>query len=247
MSLSQIKVVLIGAAGGIGQCVCEQVYQGGGEAFLIGRTADRLRPLADRYGWGFAVADASNWDQLSQAVSSADGVLGGVNAAINLAGSFLLKPAHLTGWNDWQETVSANLSTAFGVVRNCAPLMFSNGGSIVMVSSAAATIGLSNHEAIAACKAGIEGLVRSAAMTYASKSIRINAIAPGLVETQLSERIWGQPRAAETSLGMHPLGRFGKPDEIARAILWLASPEQSWITGQTLGVDGGLGKLKPTR
>ncbi len=247
MSLSQLKAVVIGAAGGIGCHVCEQIYAGGGEAFLIGRTADSLRPLADKYGWGFAVADASDWDQLSQAVSSAEGVLGGVNAAINLAGSFLLKPAHLTGWKDWQDTVSANLSSAFGVVRNCAPLMFSNGGSIVMVSSAAATIGLANHEAIAACKAGIEGLVRSAAMTYASKSIRVNAIAPGLVETTLTERIWNQSRAAETSLGMHPIGRFGKPEEIARAVCWLASPEQSWITGQTLGVDGGLGRLKASR
>ena len=81
-------------------------------------------------------------------------------------------------------------------------------------------------------------------MTYASKQIRVNAVAPGLVQTPLTEKIWGNPRSAEVSLSMHPIGRFGQLEDIARAILWLASPEQSWVTGQTIGVDGGLGKLK---
>ncbi len=247
MPSSEIKAILIGATGGIGVQVCEQIYSAGGEAFLIGRKSDALLPLADKFGWGFAVADASNWDELSQAVSSGQGVLGGVNVAINMAGSVLLKPAHLTTMQDWQTTVADNLSSAFGVVRCCAPLMFAEGGAIVLVSSAAASIGLANHEAIAACKSGIEGLVRSAAMTYASRSIRVNAVAPGLVRTSLTERIWNQPRSAETSLAMHPIGRFGEPEEIARAICWLASPDQGWVTGQTLGVDGGLGCLKSSR
>ena len=125
--------------------------------------------------------------------------------------------------------------------------MASKGGSVVLMSSAAASIGLANHEAIAACKAGVEGLVRSAAMTYAAKQIRVNAIAPGLVQTALTERIWSNPRSAEVSMAMHPLGRFGTPEDVARAVLWLASPLQSWVTGQTIGVDGGLGRLKGSR
>ena len=120
------------------------------------------------------------------------------------------------------------------------------GGSVVLMSSAAAGIGLSNHEAIAAGKAGIEGLVRSAAMTYAAKQIRVNAIAPGLVQTPLTQRVWGNARSADVSLAMHPLGRFGHPEEIARAIYFLVDPSNAWITGQVLGVDGGLGTLKPT-
>ena len=171
MSSSQIRAILIGATGGIGSQVCEQIHAAGGEAFLVGRKSESLLPLADKFGWGFAVADASHWDELSQAISSGQGVLGGLNVAINMAGSVLLKPAHLTSAQEWKETVAANLSSAFGVVRCCAPLMFAEGGSIVLVSSAAASIGLANHEAIAACKSGIEGLVRSAAMTYASRSI----------------------------------------------------------------------------
>jgi NAD(P)-dependent dehydrogenase (short-subunit alcohol dehydrogenase family) len=89
-------------------------------------------------------------------------------------------------------------------------------------------------------------LVRSAATTYAAKKIRVNAVAPGLVQTNLTQRVWNNPRSAEVSMALHPLGRFGQPEDIARAILWLASPDQGWITGQILGVDGGLATLKTT-
>jgi len=239
-----LSCIVVGAAGGIGRAVCEGIASAGGRAFLLGRTEETLRPLAAELGFPYSVADASNWEQLDAAVALAETELGSINAAINLAGSVLLKPAHLTSRADWDATLAANLTSAFGVLRAVTPRMFKSGGSVVLLSSAAASIGLSNHEAIAACKSGIEGMVRSAATTYASKSIRVNAIAPGLVETPMTERIWKQPRAAEASLMMHPLGRFGSPDEIARGILFLASPEQSWITGQVLGIDGGLGRLK---
>jgi len=241
---SSLSCVVVGGAGGIGHALCSQIHAAGGRAFLIGRTEERLHSVATEFGFPYAVADAANWDQLESAVEQAENQLGFINAAVNLAGSVLLKPAHLTSRTDWDATLAANLTSAFGLLRVIAPKMFSKGGSIVLLSSAAASIGLSNHEAIAACKSGIEGMVRSAATTYSAKSIRVNAIAPGLVETTMTERIWKQPRAAEASLSMHPLGRFGRPDEIARGILFLASPEQSWITGQVLGIDGGLGRLK---
>jgi len=240
----KIKAVIVGATGGIGQAVCKQLASTGGEAFLIGRSSDKLKELSDAYGWGYAVADGTDWGQLDSVVSSADGLMGGINSAINLAGSVLLKPIHLTSRNEWDATVGANLTSAAGLMKYCIPRMFSAGGSVVLMSSAAASIGLSNHEAIAACKAGIEGMVRSAAMTYAAKQIRVNAVAPGLTQTPLTEKIWSNPRSAEVSLSMRLRGRFGLPDDIARAILWLASPSQSWVTGQTIGVDGGLGKLK---
>ena len=240
----KIRAVIVGATGGIGQAVCSQLAKSGGEAFLIGRSADKLKELSQAYGWGYAVADGTDWVQLDGVVSSAEGLLGGINAAINLAGSVLLKPMHLTSRAEWDATLGANLTSAAGLLKSCVPRMLANGGSVVLMSSAAASIGLSNHEAIAACKAGVEGMVRSAAMTYAANRVRVNAVAPGLVQTPLTEKIWGNPRSAEVSLSMHPVGRFGQPEDIARAILWLASPEQSWVTGQTIGVDGGLGKLK---
>ena len=242
--VSNIKAVIVGATGGIGQAVCKLLANSGGEAFLIGRSAEKLHELSQEYGWGYAVADGSDWPQLDGVVSSAEGLLGGINAAINLAGSVLLKPMHLTSREEWDATLGANLTSAAGLLKSCVPRMLAGGGSVVLMSSAAASIGLSNHEAIAACKAGIEGMVRSAAMTYAAKRIRVNAVAPGLVQTPLTEKLWGNPRSAEVSLSMHPIGRFGQPEDIARAILWLASPDQSWVTGQTIGVDGGLAKLK---
>jgi NAD(P)-dependent dehydrogenase (short-subunit alcohol dehydrogenase family) len=167
----------------------------------------------------------------------------GINAVVCLAGSVLLKPLHLTSRAEWDSTLQANVTAAAGTLRAAVSRM-KVGGAVVLMSSAAAGIGLSNHEAIAAGKAGIEGLVRSAAMTYAAKSIRVNAVAPGLVQTPLTQRVWSNPRSADVSLAMHPLGRFGQPEEVARAIYFLIDPSNNWITGQVLGVDGGLGSLK---
>jgi NAD(P)-dependent dehydrogenase (short-subunit alcohol dehydrogenase family) len=241
---NSFRAIVIGAYGGIGREVCRMIDAAHGTAFLVGRDSDALHALSNQYGWPSAIADATDWDSLETAVASADSILGGFDAVIHLAGSVLLKPMHLTSRSEWDSTLATNLTSAAGVIRSAVPKMFSRGGSIVLVSSAAGSTGLANHEAIAASKAGIEGLVRSAATTYAAKGIRINAVAPGLVQTPLTERVWNNPRSAEVSLSMHPLGRFGTPADIARAILWLSSPEQTWVTGQVLGVDGGLARLK---
>ncbi|NBO93955.1 MAG: SDR family oxidoreductase, partial [Planctomycetia bacterium] len=117
----------------------------------------------------------------------------------------------------------------------------------VLCSSAAARIGLPNHEAVAAAKAGIIGLTLSAAATYAPKNVRVNAVAPGLVRTPLTSRITGSEPALKASLSMHPLGRIGEPSDVASAIEWLLSPTQTWVTGQVIGIDGGLADLKGMR
>lgn len=239
-----MRAVIVGASGGIGQAICQQLADSGGSGFLIGRNEEKLRALSQRFRWGFAVADATDWTSLEQAFEKGEEHLGGFQAAMNLAGSVLLKPMHLTSLAEWRSTLDTNLTSAAGVIKFAAPRMFASGGSIVLVSSAAASIGLQNHEAIAAAKGGLEGLVTSASATYAPKRIRLNAVAPGLVKTPMTERIWGNAKNAEHSLAMHPLGRFGEPEEIARAILWLASPENSWVTGQVLAVDGGLSTIK---
>lgn len=123
--------------------------------------------------------------------------------------------------------------------------MRSGGGSVVLMSTCAATVGLANHEAIAAAKGGVEGLVRAAAATYAPNAIRINAVAPGLVDTPLAAQITGNDAARKASEAMHPLGRIGDPGEIARVIAFLLDPYSAWITGQTFGVDGGLSRVRP--
>ena len=118
---------------------------------------------------------------------------GRIDGVVNCVGSLLLKPAHLTSDKEWDATLINNLHSAFYVLREAARIMMKGGGgSIVLISSAAARVGLANHEAIAAAKAGILGLTLSAAATYASKGIRVNAVAPGLVRTPMTERIWNR-------------------------------------------------------
>ena len=118
------------------------------------------------------------------------------------------------------------------------------GGSVVFCSSVAAQRGLINHEAIAAAKAGIEGMALAAAATYAPYHIRINCVAPGLVRTGLTQKLTENEAVLKKSASMHPLGRIGEPAEVASAITWFLDPLQSWVTGQVLGVDGGLGNIQ---
>ena len=169
--------------------------------------------------------------------------MGGLDAVACLAGSILLKPITMTSQPEYEETILRNLTTAFSVTRAAIRLL-TDGGSIVLMSSAAASMGLPNHEAIAAAKGGVEGLVRSSAATYARKGIRINAIAPGLVDTPLASRITASERTLEHSKNMHPLGKIGAPEDVANMLTFLLDPTNSWITGQTFGVDGGLSQIR---
>jgi NAD(P)-dependent dehydrogenase (short-subunit alcohol dehydrogenase family) len=170
---------------------------------------------------------------------------GRLDGAANCIGSVLLKPAHLTSDTEWHDTITTNLTSSFYLVRAASKAMRQSGGSIVLVSSAAARIGLANHEAIAAAKAGIIGLTLSAAATYAGRGIRVNAVAPGLVKSEMTRKLWETESAAAVSSQMHALGRLGEPEDIAKAIAWLLDPENNWITGQSIGVDGGLSSLLP--
>ena len=238
------RVFILGGAGGIGSALAKSVVSAGGRVFLAGRDAGKLAAVAAELGAAHASVDAADPDSVDACADRAAEALGGLTGIACCAGSLLLKPAHLTTTADWQATLATNLTSAFGCVRAAGRLLKSDGGSVVLVSSAAARIGLANHEAIAAAKAGIIGLVLSAAATYARQQIRFNAVAPGLTRTPLTQGLVASELAEKASIGMHPLGRLGTPDDVARAIAFLLDPAQDWITGQVLGVDGGLASLK---
>ena len=238
------RVLVIGGAGGIGAAVARMVVAAGGQVFLAGRDEEKLAAVGAELGMPHGTVEASDPDAVDACADAAVAAIGGLDGIVNCAGSLILKPAHLTTTAEWQATLAANLSSAFGCVRAAGRLLKGAGGSVVLVSSAAARVGLANHEAIAAAKAGVIGLVLSAAATYAKHRIRFNAVAPGLVRTPLTKGLVASELAEKASVGMHPLGRLGEPEDVARAIHVLLDPAQGWITGQVLGVDGGLADLR---
>jgi 3-oxoacyl-[acyl-carrier protein] reductase len=239
------RFLIIGATSTIAYCVAEKLIHNGHDIYLIGRNLAKTEGIAKELNCRFAIAEASNFESLDKAVAQAVTEMEGLEGIVNCAGSLLLKSAHSTSQDEYEKTISANLTTAFAVVRAAGKYMVKQGGSIVLVSSAAALTGIANHEAIAAAKAGILGLTLSAAASYSNRNLRFNAIAPGLVETNLTIDISKNDLARNASLAMHALGRLGKPEDIASAIIFFLLPENSWVTGQVLGIDGGLSCVRP--
>jgi len=239
--------VIFGAAGGIGSALCQQLAAKGSRLLLVGRNPERLEHLKSELPAGdyrtFA-ADATNSVEVDSAFAEAQLAFGSIAGAANLVGSIILKSAHTTTDAEFEQTLSLNTRTAFYVLRSAAKAMLNTGGSIVLMSSVAANIGLMNHEAIAAAKGAINGMVLSAAATYAPRNIRVNAIAPGLVRTPLAARITGNEAALKASTAMHPLGRIGEPDDVATPLAWLLDPKTTWVTGQILNIDGGMATVR---
>ncbi|MEO1279499.1 MAG: SDR family oxidoreductase [Planctomycetota bacterium] len=243
--LSDRVFLLIGGYGGIGTALAHRLTESGASVTIAGRDSAKASALASEVG-GQAIGDldATDADAVKQAVTDAAAHHGRLDGAVNLPGSILLKPAHLTSPDELRQTLDVNLVTAFNLVRAASQAMRKEGGSIVLMSSAAASSGLPNHEAIAAAKAGVIGLARSAAATYAGNGVRVNAVAPGMVRSPLSAPILGNEMAEKASTAMHPLGRLGEPADIVPAIMMLLDPAQSWVSGTVIEVDGGLGNLR---
>ncbi len=224
--------LLIAASSDIGAATARRLRDAGHRVITTARDSSVIEP--DH------ILDATDFDAVDEVVAAA-GQLDGIAV---FAGSMLLKPAHLVSRSQYDETIAASLTTSFAVVR-AAGKHLRGGGSLVLLTSAAALAGLSNHDVIAAAKAGVIGLTLSAAASYASRGLRVNAVAPGLVQTRLTEGLTSSDLSRTVSEAMHPLGRLGEPDDVARAVEFLLDPANDWITGQVLGVDGGLGSLRP--
>jgi len=237
--------LVFGATGGIGSSLARRLAGRGARLVVAARDADRLRALAAEIGADPYPVDATRFDEVNACAEAAVQRFGRLDGVANCVGSLLLKPAHSTTEAEWMATVATNLTSAFAVSRAAAKAMTATGGSIVLVSSAAARVGLMNHEAIAATKAGVIGLTLSAAATYAPRGIRVNCVAPGLVRTPMTAHLTANEASLKASTAMHALGRVGDPADVAGAIDWLLGPDAGWVTGQVLGIDGGLATVRP--
>ena len=236
-------IAIIGSTGTIGRVLARRLVRNGHRLLLVGRNEEKLNAFSSELDQPFAKVDLTNSQSLEEALGKAAETTGGITGLVNCVGSLLLKSAHTTTDDEFRTIVETNLFTAFATVRAGAKLLREQGGSIVLFASAAAEIGISNHEAIAAAKAGVIGLARSAAASYASKNIRVNVVSPGLIRTDMTRRIWESSASASASAQMHALGRLGEPEHAASVVDWLLNPENDWITGQVIGVDGGLGHV----
>lgn len=240
--MKEAITVIFGSTGGIGSCLAKNLTSEGRKLLLCSKNAEKLQQQASELGQSFMVCDATEEEQVKNVFTRIQDQIIGV---VNCIGSFCIKPIQMTSAEEWRHVFDVNASTSFYIIKHAVGKMASyKEGSIVCISSCAAQTGLVHHEAIAAAKAAVEGLVRSAAASYAKSRIRLNAIAPGLVDTPLSSLITSNKNALTTSVSFHPMGRIGSAEDIAEVICFLLSKKSSWMTGQILSVDGGLSRLK---
>lgn len=235
----QLNTVLIGGiTGGIGQCLAEQLSASGVTVAGFSRHGSQQPQVTQ--------CDATKPDELAHFFSTAAAQYGQIDAYVHAIGSIYLKPAHLTPAAEWMEVIQQNLSSAFFALSEAIKYMpKQGGGKLLFFSSTAAQTGIASHEAIAAAKGGIEAMIRAAAATYAPRNICINAIAPTLTDTPLSQAFTSNPKSLEISKRMHPLGQIAAPADIASLAHWLLSDHAKLVTGQTFVVDGGLSSIVP--
>lgn len=237
-------VLVVGASSGIGMAVARRLAAEGASVICAARTQDPLdRLAAELPGEGHIVLpfDAANETAVNEAAARLKSQNRALNAAVLCAGAHSLRPLQLLKTASIDESLTANVRSTLLCTRMAAKLAPPEGSSIVFLSSAAALIGNIGETVYAAGKGALISACRAAATELAARRIRVNVVAPGVVETPMSERWLSQlsPEQRAAVGARHLLG-FGRPEDVAAAILFLASDDARWITGACLTVDGGL-------
>jgi len=247
MTLQGKTVVVTGAAGTMGLAVVRMMLEDGAQVALVDIDAMRLDGLI-RFVRGTTVAvpcDISDPGAVKQAHQQVEKALGPVDILVNNAGWDVAKPFLQTEPDLWDKIIAINLRGPLNLHKAALPhLIAAGGGKVVNIASDAGRVGSSGEAPYSACKGGIIALTKTLARELASKNIQLNVVCPGLTETGMLEQFMqgaGNPeKLREAYRRAVPIGRLGKPDDIAGAVLFLASDDAEFITGQTISVSGGL-------
>lgn len=242
--------LITGGSGGLARALAALLRAEGWQLARAGRRHETLRPDE---GDLLIEADVSTEAGALLAVAEASTRFGAPPAAVvNAAGALLLAPLTRTSEAQYRECLAANLDTAFftakayvGALQQAQKAGGSGAGRLLLFSSVAAGIGVGNHAAIAMAKGAIEALVRSLAADHSAMGLRVNAIAPGLMETPLTARLLSNEAARKAISAQYPLGRHGEAADAARLAAFLLGPGGDWITGQVIALDGGFTAVRP--
>jgi NAD(P)-dependent dehydrogenase (short-subunit alcohol dehydrogenase family) len=233
--------IVTGAAGGIGSAVVRQLREA--RASVIAEDVDPAVHELEGEGVATVEGDAADADTARQAVALARDRFGRLDIVVNNAGRFLLKPLADTTDDEWDGLMTTNVRSVFVHCREALPqLVTSDRGAIVNVCSISGVVGLPAQGAYSATKGAIAQITRQLAIEHAADGVRVNAIAPGAVDTSFVDRSLDappDPQRRQEIAAAHPIGRMATPEEIARIMVFLASPESAFMTGAIVMADGG--------
>jgi 3-oxoacyl-[acyl-carrier protein] reductase len=233
------RALITGATGGIGAAIARLLRAQGAAVFITGRDQARLDALAlelDAPALAIDLVAPGGPDRLATAAVQA---MGGLDILVNNAGISAREPTLDTSDDKWRRVMAADLDCVFPLSRAALAPMKANGwGRIVNISSILAATGLSGMGAYSAAKAGLIGLTKALALEFAADGITVNAIAPGYVRTPMMDM--NPPEVKAEILARIPVGFFGEPEDVAAAVLYLASEEARFVTGATLHINGGM-------